>query len=221
MGEASDLKSPPSSYKMSELTPYQCVIMCGTGDNKLAGLTNGNLCVCSDNLTIISSSCDQSCTGDTTLNCGGLTAVRVFNLSTLLRNKPKLQFISTPTFLEPVKYEAVAVNESTNHPYQLMQKVTEFHDDAETNLIFGNYYFYTPSAWGSDVELKVVVIGKVRQEFKDVVDVKAQLNVSNVNCPTYAVVGSPIACTGQLIIGKQASITWSMDGLSGSTNLSG
>ena len=194
--------------------------MCATGDNKLAGLTNGNLCVCSDNMTVISSGCDQSCTGDTTLNCGGLTAVRVFNLSTLLWNKPKLQFNSTPRFLEPVKYEAMAVNEATNH-YQLMQKVSEFYDDAETNLIFGNNYSYTPTAWGSDVELKVVVIGKVRQEFKDVVDVKVQLNVSNVNCPTYVVVGSPIACTGQLIIGKQASMTWSMDELSGLTNLSG
>ena len=196
--------------------------MCaGTGNIKLAGLANGKLCLCSDNVTAMSSICNQSCTGDTSLNCGGTIAVRMFNLSALHRNHPKLLFSSTPRFLEPVNYRALPANETTNHPYQLTYKVTEFLDDAETNLMFDQQYSYSPTAWGSDVELDVVVIGKVRQEFKEVIKVKAPMNVSYIKCPTYATVGSPIVCTGQLITGEQAIMTWSMDGLLGSTNLSG
>lgn len=147
--------------------------------------------------------------------------MRMFNLSALYRNHPKLEFTSAPRFLEAVNYRALAANEMTNHPYQLMYKVTEFLDYAETNLKFDTQYSYSPTAWGSDVELHVVVIGKVRQEFKESVEVKAPMNVSDIKCPTYATVGSSIVCTGQLITGKNATMTWSMNALSGSTNLSG
>lgn len=214
------LQPPPGNYKLSEITPYQCVMMCATGNSKLAGVTNG-VCVCPDTVAETSSICNQSCTGDPSLTCGGLTGLRMFNLSTLLRNEPNLQFSSTPTFLEKAEYQASTVSETTSYGYQLTFKTTGFLNEANTNLTFGGSYSYDFTAWGSDVELTVVVIGKVRQEFKKMVNVTAQLTISNIKCPTYATVGLPIECMGQVNLGKEVNMTWSLHGSSGSISLAG
>jgi hypothetical protein len=146
----------------------------------------------------------------------------MFNLSTLLRNEPNLQFSSTPTFLEKAEYQASTVSETTSYRYQLTFKTTGFLNEANTNLTFGGSYSYHFTAWGSDVELTVVVIGKVRQEFKKMVkNVTAPLTISNIKCPTYATVGLPIECMGQVNLGKEVNMTWSLHGSSGSISLAG
>ena len=195
--------------------------MCSTGNRKLAGLINGAICLCLDTVAEMTSSCNQSCIGDTSINCGGQTALRIFNLSTLLKNEPKIQFNHKPKFLEKAEYFLSTVNETTSYRYQLTYKVTKPLDDVNADLIFGNTYYYNLTAWGSDVEVTVIVVGKVRQEFKKTVAVKAPLSVSNIKCPTYATTGFPVACTGQLNLGKEVNMSWSLSGSSGLIYLAG
>ena len=185
-------------------------MMCAASNHTLAGLTTTAACFCSDELP-----------GNSSPSCGGTTASRMFNLSLVLKNEPKLQFDTTPKFLKNTSYQLSTVSETTSYGYQLTYKVTGLLDEEKTDLEFGQSYFYTPTAWGSDVELTVVVIGKVRQEFKITSVVKAALTVSSIKCPLHVIVGSPITCTGQLDLGKSVNLTWSVDGLSGWLNLAG
>jgi hypothetical protein len=186
-------------------------MMCALSNRTLAALNNATGCLCSDNLP-----------GTSSPTCGGPTASSIFNLTSVLRNEPNLQFSTTPKFLENTSYQLSAViNEATSYRYLLTYKVTSFNGQEKTDMKFGNSYFYIPTAWGSDVELTVVVSGKVRQEFTINSDVKPALTVSPVNCPLYVIVGFPITCTGQLGLGSGVNVTWSLDGSTGSLNLAG
>ncbi|XP_028395653.1 polycystin-1-like [Dendronephthya gigantea] len=218
LGTPSDLQPPSSNYELSKMTPYKCVILCSVTKRKLAGLTSGALCVCSDTVAGPSLACNQACAADSSLNCGGPGALGIFNLSMLLRNKPQLQFSSNPTFLQEGQYQAMTVNETTSYRYQLAYKATGFLNATNTDLIFGNSYSYRPTAWGSDVQLTVVVLGKIRQEFQETVKVSSPLNDSSINCPQFVTAGHPFTCTGRLNLGKEVNMTWDLGGLSGSMN---
>ncbi len=113
------------------------------------------------------------------------------------------------------------VNETTSNGYQLTYKATSFLNQENTDLKFGQSYSYTLTAWGSDVEFTVVVVGKVRQEFKKTSSVKTPLTAGYIKCPTYVTVGFPFECTGQLNLGQEVNMTWLLNGSFGSRNLAG
>ena len=221
MGKPSTLQLPSGNYKLSEMTPYKCVMLCSVTKQELAGLTSGALCVCPDSVARPSSNCSMSCQADSSVNCGGLAALSVYNLSTLVRNQPKLQFNSTPTFLQKGQYQALTVNETTSYQYQLAYKATGFINKTNNNLIFKKSYFYQHTAWGNDVQLTVIVLGKVRQEFQVAVEVKPSLSKSCITCPQFVTAGLPFTCTGRLSLGKEVNMTWSLGDLSGSMNFAG
>lgn len=221
LSNMSNIYPPPGNYELAELIPYKCIVMCAPGSSKLASLTNGEVCVCLNTVSGIPSSCTKSCPGDASFNCGGQSSFRVFNLSTLIRNEPQLQFSSTPKFLEEAQYQLNLVNETTSYGYQLAYKSTKFLNKMNTDLVFGGSYPNTFTAWGKDVEVTIVVIGKVRQEFRRTVEVNPPLNVSNIKCPTYVTVGFAFECSGRLYLGKEVNTTWSLDESSETITLAG
>lgn len=125
-----------------------------------------------------------------------------------------------PQFLKERGY-LVTINKTTTSKYKLTYKATGFLNESNTDQVFEDSYNYTFTTWGDAVELIIVVVGNIRQEFKTILPVKVPMSVSNFHCPDFVAVGLPFECTGRLELGKEVTMSWNVDGSNGTINLAG
>ena len=214
--------SSPGNYEPAKLIPHSCATLCSSIGANVAGVTNGRVCVCGNTMqtSFTPGTCDQQCAGNSNILCGGQTAFNVYNTSTLLRNAPKLRFESKPVLLETISFQVNLINETSSAGYYLTYEYTVFLNEVNT-LVFGNRYNYTFTTWGGSVQMLVVVVEPLWQEYKEIVQVAVHMTVSSLQCPSDVIVGDEFECSGRLDLGKDVNMTWMMDGLAYSLSLTG
>lgn len=218
--QVSGFKFSPGNYDQDQFIPHTCAILCASIDTKMAGATGSDICVCGDKVIDTSNNgiCDEKCSGDSGVLCGGQTTFNVYNVTSLLRNSPQITFSIKPVLFETASF--VGTVNGTESPYYLAYEYTDLLNTNDA-LLFGNTYNYTFTAWGDNVQMSVIVLDPLMQEFKLTFSVSAPLKVSSLKCPSYALVSEDFECSGRLDLGKDVNVTWEYDGMSKTMPLAG
>ena len=196
----------PGDYRASDLSPIQCMVVCGQ-KYRYAAIQNGIYCMCSNTLPTNSTSetqCSATCPGtanypDPKPKCGGRDVISVYSVE----NRILGLRIQDPGNLDILKRVSIQANVSNGKDITFYFNLGD--GDAVKPLVttFPNttHVYDKPGTYEVKLTAQNNVSGtRVARRWIDVDD---KYTGVTINCPSATVIGHPIYCNGTMTRGSR------------------
>lgn len=199
----------PGDYLPDNLTPYDCVNLCGNMKYNFAALQNGNLCFCASTFNLSASNtekaiCNINCTGNQKYKCGGIWANLVYN-ATSYTEKFVINYANSnpPRAFGMIKLNAAFVN-ATSPGLKVIFNVGDENGDSPADSEQLNF---TATYWG-EMTIKARPLNPKLGFVSLTINIGAAPERAQFACPPIVRTGEKIICIARVHQGTLLKATW-------------